>query len=75
MLAVIGGGPGASGRVRGEATCRGGECAARRGGGGRECTCNAMVVRRLSLMKFHATCAKSFTGTPTSAKSFAMLFT
>ena len=28
-------------------------------GGRRECTCRAMVVRRLSLIKFHATCAKS----------------
>ena len=29
------------------------------GGERRECTCRAMVVRRLSLIKFHATCAKS----------------
>ena len=37
------------------------------------CTCNAMVVRKLSLIKFHATCAKSFA--LTCAKSFVMLFT
>lgn len=64
---------GASGSVRDQATCRG----ARRGAPGRRgagvCTCNAMVVRKLSLMKFHATCAKSFA--LTCAKSFVMLFT